>query len=52
MITPGKPRFDYYRLLDKVHTGKATWQDVGETQDQYDNHYLDSPVWTGRAAGR
>jgi hypothetical protein len=50
VITPGKPRFDYYRLLDRVHRGEATWQEVGETQDRYDNHYVDSPVWPGRAA--
>ncbi|MCX5115701.1 cupin domain-containing protein [Micromonospora sp. NBC_00362] len=48
VITPGKPRFDYYRLLDKVHRGEATWQDVAETQDRYDNHYVDSPLWAGR----
>ncbi|MGW3853478.1 cupin domain-containing protein [Micromonospora arida] len=48
VITPGKPRFDYYRLLDKVHQGEATWQDVAETQDRYDNHYVDSPLWAGR----
>ncbi|WP_412541309.1 cupin domain-containing protein [Longispora sp. K20-0274] len=51
VITPGKPRFDYYRLLDKVHRGEATWQEVGETQDLYDNHYVDSPVWTNRTGG-
>ncbi len=51
VITPGKPRFDYYRLLDRVHRGEATWQDVGETQDRFDNHYVDSPVWAGRKAG-
>ena len=48
VITPGKPRFDYYRLLDQVHRGEATWQDVGETQERYDNHYVDSPVWADR----
>ncbi|MEU1748241.1 cupin domain-containing protein [Micromonospora arida] len=48
VITPGKPRFDYYRLLEKVHQGEATWQDVAETQDRYDNHYVDSPLWAGR----
>ncbi|GIF76455.1 cupin domain-containing protein [Asanoa siamensis] len=49
VITPGKPRFDYYRLLDDVHRGEATWQQVGETQDRYDNHYVDSPLWSSRA---
>ncbi len=51
VLTPGKPRFDYYRLLDQVHRGVATWQDVGQTQDQYDNHYVDSPVWKDRTTG-
>lgn len=48
VITPGRPRFDYYRLLDRVHRGEATWAEVGETQDRFDNHYVDSPVWAGR----
>jgi quercetin dioxygenase-like cupin family protein len=48
VIAPGKPRFDYYRLLDRVHQGEATWQEVGETQDRFDNHYVDSAVWAGR----
>jgi quercetin dioxygenase-like cupin family protein len=52
VITPGKPRFDYYRLLDEVHRGEATWAQVGETQDRFDNHYVDSPVWAGRTADR
>jgi quercetin dioxygenase-like cupin family protein len=50
VITPGKPRFDYYRLLDRVYQGEATWQEVGETQDRFDNHYVDSPVWAARPA--
>jgi quercetin dioxygenase-like cupin family protein len=48
VITPGKPRFDYYRLLDEVHRGEATWQEVGESQDRFDNHYVDSSVWAAR----
>ncbi|GIG60019.1 cupin [Longispora fulva] len=50
VITPGKPRFDYYRLLDKVHVGEATWEQVGQTQDLYDNHYAESAVWAARHA--
>jgi len=49
VITPGRPRFGYYRLLDRVHRGEAGWQDVHRTQDHYDNHYVDSPVWAARA---
>jgi quercetin dioxygenase-like cupin family protein len=50
VITPGKPRFDYYRLLDQVHRGEATWAEVGRTQDRFDNHYVESPVWEARTA--
>ncbi|WP_285663496.1 cupin domain-containing protein [Actinorhabdospora filicis] len=50
VITPGKPRFDYYRLLDKVHVGDATWDEVGATQDLYDNHYAESAIWAQRNA--
>jgi hypothetical protein len=31
-----------------VHRGEATWQDVGETQEHFDNHYVESPVWAAR----
>jgi quercetin dioxygenase-like cupin family protein len=48
VFTPGKPRFDYYRLLDRLHTGEATVQELLETQDLYDNHYVESPAWTAR----
>lgn len=48
VITPGRARFDYYRLLDDVHRGAATWPEVGATQDRFDNHYVDSPLWTAR----
>ncbi|NUR30684.1 MAG: cupin, partial [Catenulispora sp.] len=41
----------YYRLLDRVHIGEATWAEVGETQDLYDNRYAESAVWAGRTAG-
>ena len=51
VITPGKPRFDYYRLLDRVHRGEATWDQVAATQDRFDNHYVDSPVWAARQSG-
>jgi uncharacterized cupin superfamily protein len=48
-FVPGcTPRADYYRLLDRVHRGEASWQDIGDTQDLYDNHYVDSPAWAAR----
>jgi mannose-6-phosphate isomerase-like protein (cupin superfamily) len=45
VFAPGTERFAYYRLLDRLHQGDATVQDLYDTQDRFDNHYVDSPVW-------
>lgn len=46
LVTPGIERFDYFRLLAKVRLGEATRQDVLDTQELYDTHFLESPAWT------
>ena len=48
VYTPSKSRFDYYRLLERVYTGEADPAEFGRTQDLYDNHYVESPVWAAR----
>jgi mannose-6-phosphate isomerase-like protein (cupin superfamily) len=48
VYTPSRPRFDYYRLLERLYTGDADAAELADTQDRYDNHYVDSPVWTAR----
>jgi len=48
VYTPSKPRFDYYRLLERVYTGAADVRELSETQDRYDNHYAESATWAGR----
>jgi quercetin dioxygenase-like cupin family protein len=45
VFTPGLARFDYYRLLERVARGEATVQDIRESSERYDNHYVDSSVW-------
>ncbi|GGQ20190.1 cupin domain-containing protein [Streptomyces mutabilis] len=52
VFTPGLHRFDYYRLLERVHQGEATAQDIRDSSQQYDNHYFDSPVWSKALAER
>lgn len=44
-FTPGMDRFDYYRLLDRVARGEADPKEIAESSKQYDNHYVDSPIW-------
>jgi mannose-6-phosphate isomerase-like protein (cupin superfamily) len=45
VFAPGTERFEYYRLLDRLHQGDASVQDLYDTQDRFDNHYVDSPAW-------
>ncbi|MPY91896.1 MAG: cupin domain-containing protein [Acidimicrobiia bacterium] len=45
VFAPGMARFDYYRLLDRLQRGEASPQDVLDSQERFDNHYIDSPVW-------
>lgn len=50
VFTPGLHRFDYYRLLERVYRGEATIQDIRDSSERYDNHYVDSPVWRSALA--
>src|SRR5262249_12020136 len=34
-----------FRLIECLMRGEATLEEVLATQDLYDNHFLDSPVW-------
>ncbi|MEV0639222.1 cupin domain-containing protein [Streptomyces sp. NPDC050619] len=52
LFTPGLPRFDYYRLLERVAQGVATVQEIRDSSERYDNHYVDSPVWRKTLAAR
>ncbi|MFF9145921.1 cupin domain-containing protein [Streptomyces sp. NPDC014861] len=45
VFTPGMGRFDYLRLLGRVVRGEADFQEIADSAEKYDNHYVDSPVW-------
>ncbi|CAM5611221.1 cupin [Streptomyces spiroverticillatus] len=45
VFTPGMPRFDYLRLLNRVVRGEASPEEIKNSSELYDNHYVDSPVW-------
>lgn len=51
VFTPGLHRFDYYRLLERVHRGAASVADIRASSELYDNHYVDSPVWRKELMG-
>lgn len=50
-FTPGMDRFGYYRLLERVHQGEATVEDIKAGSERYDNHYCASPLWQRELAG-
>lgn len=45
VFTPGTARFDYYRLLDRLHQGQASPQDITSSQKRFDDHYVTSATW-------
>jgi hypothetical protein len=50
VITPGVERFEYFRLLDRVRKGTATPQEILDSQERFDNRFLDSPEWRAARA--
>lgn len=52
VFTPGAGRFDYLRLLGRVMRGEADPQEIKDSSERFDNHYVDSPVWRGALAAR
>jgi mannose-6-phosphate isomerase-like protein (cupin superfamily) len=45
---PGLDRFDYFRLIERLMRREATMEDVLATQELYDNHFVESDVWSAR----
>ncbi|MHA6617830.1 hypothetical protein [Pseudonocardia sp. DLS-67] len=46
MYTPAIPdRFAYCRLAERVLRGEASPQEILETRDRFDNHFVRSPHW-------
>ncbi|WP_326834157.1 cupin domain-containing protein [Amycolatopsis rhabdoformis] len=48
---PGENRFDYFRLGDRIRRGEASPAEILATQEEFDNHFTASPVWTEFLAG-
>ena len=50
VFTPAVPRADYYRLLDRLHRGDARPRELLDSQERFDNVYVESDAWR-RARG-
>ncbi|WP_228001533.1 cupin domain-containing protein [Nocardia australiensis] len=44
-LMPAVERFGYFRLLDRLARGDATFEDLVASQDKFDNHFVDAPTW-------
>ncbi|MGI5366169.1 hypothetical protein [Streptomyces iakyrus] len=45
-------RSTYLRLLGRVMRGEADPQEIKDSSERFDNHYVDSPVWREALATR
>ncbi|ORV12723.1 cupin domain-containing protein [Mycobacterium celatum] len=45
IFTPGIERFEYFRLGDRILRGEADPAEILDTQERFDNHFVDSAVW-------
>lgn len=44
IFAPGvKDRFEYFRLGDRVIKGQASPQEILDSQERFDNHFIDAP---------
>jgi quercetin dioxygenase-like cupin family protein len=47
---PGLERFGCFRLVERLSHGEATLSELLASQELYDNHFLESPVWQAARA--
>jgi quercetin dioxygenase-like cupin family protein len=44
-------RFEYFRLAERVLKGQANPQEILDSQERFDNHFVESEVWATRRTG-
>ncbi|MFQ6328902.1 cupin domain-containing protein [Nocardia sp. CWNU-33] len=44
-LMPAVERFGYFRLLDRLVKGEATFEELAASQEEFDNHFIDAPAW-------
>ena len=50
VLTPGVERFGYFRLLEQLRRGEAELGELLESQERYDNYFVDSASWRAARA--
>ncbi|WP_405138032.1 cupin domain-containing protein [Nocardia sp. NBC_01388] len=44
-LLSGVERFEYFRILDRIAKGESIYQDLLDSQEEFDNHFIDRPDW-------
>jgi len=52
ILAPGVERFEYFRHLQRIASGRVPLESILEVQDLYDNHFDASQVWQQALAAR
>ena len=51
LFAPGiEERFAYFRLGERVLKGQASPEEILDSQERFDNHFVESQVWAARRA--
>ncbi|MCM6773740.1 cupin domain-containing protein [Nocardia sp. CDC159] len=45
VLTPGLPRFEYFRQLGRIARGEADWDSMDGLHDRFDVHFDGEPQW-------
>ncbi|MET8429340.1 cupin domain-containing protein [Nocardia sp. NPDC004860] len=45
VFTPGIERFEYFRMGERLRRGDGDPLEILRTQERFDNHFVDSPLW-------
>ena len=45
VFTPGIERFEYFRMGERLRRGEVDPLEILRTQERFDNHFVDSPLW-------
>ncbi|WP_458689047.1 cupin domain-containing protein [Nocardia tengchongensis] len=45
IFTPGLERFEYFRMAERIRRGAGDPLEILNTQNRFDNHFVDSPHW-------
>jgi ribosomal protein L16 Arg81 hydroxylase len=52
LFAPGiEERFEYFRLAERVLKGQASPEEILDSQERFDNHFVESQVWVSRRTG-